>query len=228
MQDPFFTNKTFEFLRELSANNQREWFNQNKNRYEDNVRTPALRFIEAMAPRLAQISPAILASTKKTGGSLMRVYRDTRFSKDKTPYKTNIGIYFRHEAGKHGQAPGYYVHISPQSCFLGLGLHHPDSTVLSKVREAIAEDSSAWLEARNNKAFRRAFELGGERLKRPPQGYSKDDPMIEDLKRKDFVAVRDLLSSDVTVVDFDKRVAQDFKRASPFIAFLCDALELDF
>ncbi len=114
------------YLKKLAKNNNRPWFNDNKQRYEDAVRTPALAFIEAMGPPLKkQLSPHFLAQPKKVGGSLMRVYRDTRFANDKTPFKTNVGIQFRHELGKDVHAPGFYLHIEPGNCFLGAGICAP-------------------------------------------------------------------------------------------------------
>jgi len=130
----YFSKATFSFLGELSRNNNREWFHDNKQRYEEAVRGPALAFIEDIAPELQLIAPRFLAVPKKVGGSLMRVHRDIRFGKDKTPYKTNIGIQFRHEAGKDVHAPGYYLHIAPQECFFGAGIWRPDSTALGQIR----------------------------------------------------------------------------------------------
>jgi len=95
-----FSKQTMSFLRDIKKNNNREWFEANKERYETHVRSPALEYIEAMAQPLAKISDQFVASPRKVGGSLMRIYRDVRFSKDKTPYKTNVGIQFRHSAGK--------------------------------------------------------------------------------------------------------------------------------
>ncbi|PIP02194.1 MAG: TIGR02453 family protein, partial [Zetaproteobacteria bacterium CG23_combo_of_CG06-09_8_20_14_all_54_7] len=101
-----FTPATMAYLETLAANNNRDWFQEHKHRYEQDVREPALAFIEAVGARLPAIAPHFTADARKMGGSLMRVYRDSRFSKDKTPYKTNIGIQFRHEAGKDVHAPG--------------------------------------------------------------------------------------------------------------------------
>ena len=101
-----FTKSTFSFLDELAASNNRAWFEENKSRYESLVREPALAFIEAMEPALRKFAPNLRAEPRKVGGSLMRVFRDTRFSRDKTPYKTNIGIQFRHSLGKDVHAPG--------------------------------------------------------------------------------------------------------------------------
>ena len=114
-----FDRNTFRFLAELGANNERDWFEANRHRYERHVLEPALAFIERMAPNIERLSRHLLAVPKRTGGSLMRVYRDTRFGHDKRPYKTNIGIQFRHERGRDVHAPGLYVHIEPGGCFLG-------------------------------------------------------------------------------------------------------------
>ena len=133
-----FPKTCFPFLRQLQKNNNREWFNANKQRYEDSIRTPALSLIEHIGPEIAEkLSPHFVAIPKKVGGSLMRVYRDTRFAKDKTPYKTNIGIQFRHELGKDVHAPGFYLHIEPGNCFIGTGIWRPESLFLNKIREFI-------------------------------------------------------------------------------------------
>ena len=109
-----FHAETIAFLEELSANNNRDWFNENKRRYEEKVLDAALRFIQSMQDPLAEIAPHFVAMPTRVGGSLMRVYRDTRFSRNKTPYKTNIGIQFRHERAKDVHSPGYYLHIEPR------------------------------------------------------------------------------------------------------------------
>jgi len=108
-----FPPQTLAFLRELADNNRRDWFKPNKVRYEEHVLDPALRFIIAMQAPLADFAPHFTAVPDRVGGSLMRIYRDTRFSKDKLPYKTNVGIQFRHESARDVHAPGYYVHVAP-------------------------------------------------------------------------------------------------------------------
>ena len=123
-----FGKPALQFLAELEANNNREWFAQNKPRYEELVREPALDFIVAMGSELQKLSPHLEAIPKRVGGSLMRVYRDTRFGKDKTPYKTNIGIQFRHRMGKDVHCPGFYLHISNDEIFLGAGMWRPANT----------------------------------------------------------------------------------------------------
>ena len=140
-----FNTETLGFLEELAANNDREWFKDNKSRYEELVLDVALRFIDSMQTPLQGIAPHFTAIPTRVGGSLMRVYRDTRFSKNKLPYKTNIGIQFRLEDAGDVHAPGYYIHIEPNQCFLAGGMWHPESSALRAVREAIAEDPAAKL-----------------------------------------------------------------------------------
>ena len=127
----------FEFLEQLADNNNRPWFLENKGRYEQEVLGPAMALIRAFQPRLKRISQFFLASDRRVGGSLMRVYRDTRFAKDGAPYKTNVGIQFRHEQGRDVHAPGFYVHIAPGECFLAVGLWRPEPEPLGRVRQAI-------------------------------------------------------------------------------------------
>ncbi len=223
-----FPEGTLRFLDELEANNRREWFDENKERYKAEVREPALDFITAMATPLAGLSEHFVAVPKKVGGSLMRVYKDTRFSRDKTPYKTNIGIQFRHETGKDVHAPGYYVHIESSECFLGVGLWHPESEPLAAIRSRIAERSSEWKKVRDQKGFARTFSLGGTSLTRPPRGFAPDHPCIEDIKRRDFIAGYDFPAIQIHSKDFVKQVTTAFKSASPFMKFLCQALDLPF
>ena len=229
--DPDFTGfpaQMSRFLFELAENNEREWFRENKHRYESHVLEPALDFINAMGPRLEKISRHFVAIGKRTGGSLMRVYRDTRFSKNKTPYKTNVGIQFRHELGKDVHAPGFYLHIQPKNCFLGSGIWRPDTDSLAAIRLSIAENSTNWKRARDAKRFVEHFRFGGDQLKRPPRGYIAGHPYIEDLKRKDFIAIAEFPISRIRSPDFIDEVAARYATAKPLMNFLCTALELRF
>ena len=223
-----FRPSTFKFLRELAANNNRDWFQAHKPRYESEVLEPALGFVQAMAPRLERISAHFMAVPKRTGGSLMRVYRDTRFAHDKTPYKINIGIQFRHERGKDVHAPGFYVHLEPTACFVGVGIWHPGSEPLAAIRNRIAQRPAEWQRVINSKAFREQLALSGDRLKRPPRGFAPDAEHIEDLKRKDFIAIGELSEKNVLAPDLTARVATRFRAGKPLMAFLCTALELAF
>ena len=223
-----FKPESVKFLNELKANNNRDWFNENKARYEEDVLDVALQFIQSMQDPLAEIAPHFTAIPKRMGGSLMRVYRDTRFSKNKTPYKTNIGIQFRHEQARDVHAPGYYVHIDPEQVFLGAGMWRPASEALRGIRERIAEKPAEWVRTRDDKGFKRHFRLGGERLSRPPRGFDKEHPEIEDLKRKDFIAVKEMTLDDATHPRFQQKVETAFKSASDYMEFLCKAVNVPF
>ena len=226
--DGAFRPETLRFLEEIAANNERTWFQANKHRYEADVLAPALDYIETMGPRIERISGHFVAIPRRVGGSLMRIYRDTRFSHDKTPYKTNIGIQFRHERGKDVHAPGFYAHIEPGRCFLGAGIWRPESSALAAIRTRIVEKPNAWKRASGEGGFLDNYEFGGQRLKRPPRGFAADLPCIEDIKRKDFIASCPLDDDDVIAADLAERTAARFAAAAPLMAFLCAALELQF
>jgi uncharacterized protein (TIGR02453 family) len=216
------------FLSQLSRNNNRIWFQKNKARYEQDVLEPSLAFIRAFAPHLKKVSGYFVANDSRVGGSLMRIYRDTRFAKDKTPYKTNVGIQFRHEMGKDVHAPGFYVHIAPDECFLGIGLWCPATEALTKIRNAIVEEPAKWKRARDNKKFREHFELTGERLKSAPRGFDKEHALIEDLKFKSFCGTTSLSEEDVLSDTFMDDVANSFVASRPLMRFLCEALHIPF
>ena len=219
-----FNAESIAFLRELKANNNRDWFNENKPRYEELVLDVALNFIQSMHDPLLKIAPHFTAIPKRMGGSLMRVYRDTRFSKNKTPYKTNIGIQFRHEQARDVHAPGFYVHIDPDSVFLGAGMWRPAPEALLGIRERITHKQAEWLRVCAEAKFKRQFSLGGEKLTRPPRGFDKDHPLIEDIKRKDFIAVKNLTLEDALQPKFQQKVETAFKAATPYMQFLCKAV----
>ncbi len=223
-----FPRGTLSFLASLKRNNNREWFQARKDRYEAEFVAPALRFIEAMQRPLQSISPCLEAIPKKTGGSLMRIYRDTRFSKDKLPYKTNIGIHFRHTAGRNVHAPGCYVHIEPKNVFLGVGTWRPESASLARIREHLAEHPDLWKKAVGSKAFRARFELAGEKLKRPPRGFDAEHRYIEDIKRKDFMGACQLEEQALYRPELVEETIAIFRAARPLLRFLCEAMGVPF
>ena len=217
------------FLADLARNNNRAWFQANKGRYERSVRGPALAFIEAMAGPLEKVSRHIYADPSPAGGSLMRIYRDTRFSPDKTPYKTNIGIQFRHERGDDVHAPGLYFHIDPKECFLACGMWRPPAEALATIRARIAEHPDLWQAARDNKTFVKTWGgVTGETLQRPPRGFDPGHPCIEDIKRKDFLGVLDLPRADTFSPRLPGQVAKAFAAGTPLMKFLCDSLALPY
>ncbi|MEM9346389.1 MAG: DUF2461 domain-containing protein [Planctomycetota bacterium] len=232
-----FGRKTQSFLKDLDANNTREWFAENKPRYESEFVAPALAFIAAMEPRLETISRQFMAIPAKQGGSLMRIYRDVRFSKNKSPYKTNIGIHFRHELAKDVHAPGYYVHIQPPSVgndygmtgsMLGVGIWQPPPEALKAIRERIRDKPNDWLAARDDKTFNKLLTIDGESLKRPPRGFDPEHPCIEDLKRKDFTAFKTLSVKDVSSAKLLETAEEAFSAAEPFMRFLCKAMGVEY
>ena len=228
MAEPILTTRLFKFLRELGRNNNRDWFAENKKRYQSDVRDPAIELVRQLEKPLAKIAPMLNPIAKGHGGSVMRIYRDTRFAKDKSPYKTNIGISIRHQAGKDIHAPGIYIHFDPHECFVGAGCWRPEKKVLSAIRTAICDNPKAWQRARDNKAFRREFDFVGDRLKTAPRGYAKDHPMIEDLRWIDFIAVAPLSQTEVTSDKIVPVVVDRIRKAKPLMSFLCDAIEVPY
>lgn len=223
---PGFPRATIEFLMQLTENNEREWFKQNQDRYEAQVREPALAFIRAMAPRLRKLSRNFVASDRKQGGSMMRPQRDTRFASDKTPYKTNIGIQFRHAAGKDVHAPGFYLHIDPAEVFVGVGMWRPDAPALAAVRQRLVDKPKLFIKAVEKPEFQKWFTLGGESLKRPPAGVDPQHALIEHLKRKDHIAMAQLTHAQLRSPKLLDTVEERFAAAKPYIVFLCDALDV--
>ena len=223
---PYITPELFQFFRELKANNNRDWFQANKQRYESQVREPLLRFITDFGVRLAEISPHYVADARRSGGSLFRINRDIRFSKDKSPYKTTAGIQFRHESGKDVHAPGFYLHLEPDSIFGGIGIWRPDTKTLNKIRDAILESPDRWQQIVTDKSFTAKFELSGDSLKRAPKGYDPEHPLIEDLKRKDFIAGTPFAEAEACAPDFIDRFAETCRLGAPFVGFLTAAIGL--
>jgi uncharacterized protein (TIGR02453 family) len=219
----YFTPRLFRFLEQLRRNNRRVWFLKHRPEFEEFARQPSLRFITDLRLRLRDISPWLVADPKPNGGSLFRIYRDVRFSKDKSPYKTHVGMNFWHAAASETvHAPGLYLHLEPKSCFLAGGVWQPDARSLARIRDAVAWKPDDWRHAK------RGLRLGGDTLTRPPRGYAADHPLIEDLKRRDFVASVDLSPTQVC----GGRMMQDFLRAArkmvPLLQFLSEAVKLRF
>jgi uncharacterized protein (TIGR02453 family) len=227
-QEPSFSPELFAFLRELAQNNDREWFTTNKARYVAQIQEPALAFIEDVGLRLPEVSRHFVADARTTGGSLFRIYRDIRFAKDKTPYKTHAGIQFRHQRARDAHAPGFYLHLEPGTVFMACGTWHPDRDTLHAIRTAIASRPARWRAIVEDPEFGRRFRLGGEALKRPPAGFDRDHPLIEELKRKDFIAIADLTESDITAAGFLDRFLELCGEAGDFMRFLCDSARVPY
>lgn len=222
MATAYFSPRLFQFLRELKAYNDRRWFEANRERYEADVKEPMLRFVSDLGQSLHAISPHLKVDPRPVGGSMFRIYRDIRFSKDKSPYKTNIGAHFPHtKAGRDESAPGFYIHLEPANSVGGGGLWHPDSRTLRKVRDRIAGSSKEW------KAVRAAgIAVEGEALKRVPPGYDPEHPFAEDLKLKDLYAMTRFSDKEVAASDFMNRFVEVCRSVAPLMRFLTQAIGL--
>jgi len=212
----------FDFLRELEQNNDREWFKARKKRYEIEVVDPVTDFIANMVPRVAVISPHITVDPRPNGGSRFRIYRDTRFSKDKSPYKTHVGCQFRHAAGKDAHAPGFYVHLGPGEVFFGGGVWGPQGEALRNIRQRIVDKSARWEEAVEG------IDLRGDQLVRAPKGFDADHPLIDDLRRKSFFSFQDADEKLATSANFEDAVEAQFEKVAPLMGFVADALGVEF
>jgi len=213
----------FRFLAELARHNQREWFNENKDRYIAEVRDPLLGFVSAVAPKLAAISPHIVADPRPSGGSLLRVYRDTRFSRDKTPYKTNAAVWFRVGADKDTEGPGYYLHLEPGRVFMAAGMWHPSSEPLRLVREAIVKDAPGW-----KRATRVGLSQDESTLKRPPRGFPADHPLIDDIKRTSFTSGESFTERQADDTGFPTMFVNACRSRAPLVRFLAKAVGVPF
>lgn len=227
----YFTPDVFKFLRELEENNDKEWWEANKDRYLTTIREPALDFIEEFGEKVRKISTHFVADTRTNGGSLMRPFRDIRFSKDKTPYKTNVGIQFRHEQGKDVHAPGFYVHLEPGQNFGGVGLWSPETAVARSIRQAINDHPETWGIAAHSKDFSEMWSLSDhdeDRLKRVPKDLDPEHPYADDLRLKSFTAGAKLSQKMVTSATFTDDLLAMYEKAAPYTRFLCDAIGVPF
>lgn len=230
MSTRYFTPGVFAFLRELAENNEKNWWESNKDRYVETIREPALDFIADFGDRLGRLSSHFTADTRVNGGSLMRPYRDMRFSNG-VPYKTNVGIQFRHESGKDVHAPGFYVHLEPGRCFAGVGLWRPETRVARAIRQAINDDPEGWRSAAHSTPFTDTWVIGehdDDRLKRIPGDLDPEHPFSDDLRLRSFTAGARLTQRLVTSAGFAEELLTRFERAVPYTRFLCRAVGVPF
>lgn len=222
---PRFTPAFFGFLKELEKNNNRPWFQKNKGRFDHDVLGASLAFVEAVGPGIHQINPHLVADPRPVGGSLMRIYRDVRFSKDKSPYRTSMGIHFFHEGSKghDGGLPGFFLHLAPGESIVAAGMWKPAPEDLRKIRTAIVEGGAAWKKA---KAVGLSPDQGA--LKRVPPGFDADHPAAEDLRRKSFTASSELADAAVTGKGFPTQFLAECRRLDPLNRFLANAAGVDY
>ena len=225
---PGFPADFFRFFEELAQHNRRDWFNDHKRRYQNSVLTPVSEFIIGMAPKLHRISPHFIADPKPHGGSMFRIHRDTRFSRDKTPYKTHVGIQFRHETDRDAHGPGFYVHLAPEGLRYGGGIWRPGGPDLNRIRDFIADNARAWARISQSKKVLECGGVRGSALKRAPRGFNPEHVHIEDLKRKSFYVMTEAPRQAAEQADFTDRVEEAFRRAAPLGRFVSQALDLKF
>jgi uncharacterized protein (TIGR02453 family) len=217
-----FTPGLFTFLRDLKRHNDREWFAANRERFVANVEGPMLAFIGDFGARLRAISPAYVADRRRMGGSMFRIYRDTRFSADKSPFKTNVAARFPHEARKKVDGvPSFYVSLAPGECEGGGGVYHTAMPVLTRIRRHIVDQPKRWKAVLDS-----GLEVRGEQLKRSPAGFDASHPFVDDLKRKDFYSLIEFSEQEVVSPDFLDRFTDCCERVAPLIEFQTRALGL--
>jgi len=226
--DSPITYDLFDFLTDLQINNQRPWFAENKLRYQEQVLHPAVQFCERIQGPLKKVAPKIVVSPKPHRGSVMRIYRDTRFSKDKHPFKTNVGISLRHKDANEIHAPGIYLHLEPRNCFLGCGCWKPDRIALTQIRQAILDQPTAWRRTVKQIQNHGVFEIAGDSLKRGPRDIPLDHPHIDDLKRTDFILLSTYSEEETIHSGFIERVVDEIRTAKPWMRFLCKAMDLPY
>ncbi|HVJ37320.1 MAG TPA: DUF2461 domain-containing protein [Stenotrophomonas sp.] len=225
----YFTPASFKFLRGLARHNEKAWFEAHRADYDTHVRQPFLQLITDLQPALAEVSAHFRADPRGNGGSLFRIYRDARFSNDKSPYKTWQGARFFHERRRQVPAPSFYVHLQPGESFVGAGLWHPEPDTQRKVRQFIFENPGSWKAAAYEAKLRKRFDLEEtEKLVRAPRGFPAEFEFIEDLKHRNWVMWRSLDDDMMTGPRLRQTVAADLATLGPFVDYLCAALDLEF
>lgn len=215
--------ETFKFLDLVTANNNREWFAENKHLYEE-AKADLFPFIAKLIKELSTIDPQYAADTEPKK-ALMRIYRDVRFSKNKDPYKKNFGIAFDVK-GYGPNTPSYYLHLQPDNCFFGVGFWQPEAAVLKMIREEIDYNSSEFVEIVTDDKFKSLYNLSDEdKLKKAPKGYEIDHPQIEFLKLKSFIAIYPLADKDFFKPAIVDKLITAFKTIQPFMLFLRKAVD---
>lgn len=236
MTDKFcgFDDDFWAFFAELKNNNDREWFARNKSRYQEKVVAPIGAFIAAVAPKLKEISPHYNADPRPNRGSMFRIYRDVRFSKDKKPYKEHAAVQFRHHMGRDVHAPGFYVHLESGNVVYGGGVWLPPGAALLKIRERIVAKPEEWQAILDDPQIKKQFgHIQGDSLKRPPRGFDANAPHMDDLKRKSFFAMKKAgKAKDVTTPEFEPEfvdeVINTFEAATPLMVFISSAVGAQF
>lgn len=212
---------TLNFLSKLEINNNRDWFNENKNLYVD-AQQNFITVVDDIIQGISNFDGSVEKLEAKS--CVFRIYKDTRFSKDKTPYKTNMGASLAEKGTKTLSHAGYYIHLQPGQSFLAGGVYMTETANLKLIRQKISSESEEFLNILNNKSFKNNLELRGDRLVKIPQGFDKEDPMADYLKYKQFTVFHQLTDEDVLDKKFAEKAVNIFKEIYPFNQFLNEAL----
>ncbi len=222
MAAPHFTPKTLAFLRALRRHNDRDWFREHRADYEEHVRAPMVAVVERLAIDLPRFAPDLVASTRT---SIYRIYRDTRFTEDKSPFKTHIAAIFPCRGLAKHEGAGLYLEVAPTRVLVAGGLYAPRTEQIHAVRERISGDLRRFRRIVEAPEFRRSLgAVEGSRLKRVPRGFPPDHPAAEYLKLRQFLVHREHAASFATNVRFYPNVVRTFRRIAPLVRFLNDPL----
>jgi uncharacterized protein (TIGR02453 family) len=222
MAHPKLLPTTFEFLKLLQKNNNREWFAKNKERYTQELHL-IIEFADALLVEMNKHDHIENETGKKT---LFRIYRDTRFSKDKKPYKNHWSGNLRRATKK--LRGSYYFHIEPGKSFVGGGFWGPEPHDLKRIRDEFDHDASGFHKLLNSKSFKETFgTLKGEQVQRAPKGFDPNHPEIALLRYKQFLLIREFSDKEVLQTDFLKQVNDTFKKMRPFLNYMSDVLTTD-
>ena len=225
-----FSDKALTFLKQLKRNNKREWFQERKPQFDELLLNPMRELVEQMDVRLAAFAPEIIGSPKR---SIFRIYRDTRFSKDKTPYKTHVACWFSHSRSSHGvgsethgAGAGYYFHLEPGASLVAGGIWMPPRPSLNAIRESVAGNHGQLVKILGGASFKRRFgTLNPEhRLIRVPRPWAKDHPAADWLRFSSFTVSAALTDADVLGSGLAKKVEKDFSTMLPLVRWLNNAL----
>jgi len=217
---------TLQFLKQLAKNNNKEWFDANRKKY-DAAKADHLQSVQKIIDEFSKTDTTLSSLAAKD--CLFRINRDIRFSKDKSPYKTNFGAYINAN-GKKSMNAGYYLHIQPGKSFVGGGMYQPDADALKKIRQEIDYNFDAFQNIFNHKKFKAVYTKGISKdgdvsLSRPPKGYDENNPAIEFIKLKSIIAMTPLTDAQITDKKFTLTVVRAFEALHPLIVFLNNALE---
>jgi uncharacterized protein (TIGR02453 family) len=215
------TPKTLSFLRSLKRHNNREWFAAHRDQFDSHCRAPMVAIVERLAADMRTFAPELIADPK---GSLFRQYRDTRFSEDKTPMKTNIAATFPHRALGRMNGASFYFEVGPDYVWIGGGVYRPDTSQLHLLREHIAANHRQLDALVNSPAFKKLGGLRGDTLTRVPRGFDKAHPAARYLMHKQFMTYREESAAFATSKDFYKHLAGTFRTLAPLVRFLNEPL----